>query len=52
MIALGSRPPPGRAPPPPPPPPPPAALAPAADTGSCGNSCGACSLRDTCQPAV
>ncbi|MBF6213503.1 SdpI family protein [Nocardia puris] len=22
-----------------------------ADTGGCGNSCGACSLRDACQPA-
>ncbi|MGW0050889.1 SdpI family protein [Nocardia cyriacigeorgica] len=29
-----------------------AALAPPAETGGCGNSCGACSLRDTCQPAV
>ncbi|MBF6289373.1 SdpI family protein [Nocardia cyriacigeorgica] len=29
-----------------------AALALPAETGGCGNSCGACSLRDTCQPAV
>ncbi|WP_280468883.1 SdpI family protein [Nocardia cyriacigeorgica] len=28
------------------------ALAPPAETGGCGQSCGACSLRDTCQPAV
>ncbi|MEU2090789.1 SdpI family protein [Nocardia beijingensis] len=27
------------------------AIAPPPQTGSCGNSCGACSLRDACQPA-
>ncbi|WP_307627718.1 SdpI family protein [Nocardia vaccinii] len=28
-----------------------ARLAPAPEVGSCGNACGACSLRDACQPA-
>ncbi|WP_159846422.1 SdpI family protein [Nocardia sp. CY41] len=28
-----------------------AAIAPPPETGDCGNSCGACSLRDACQPA-
>ncbi|MFC9996535.1 SdpI family protein [Nocardia sp. NPDC127526] len=28
-----------------------AATAPAEDIGGCGSSCGACSLRDACQPA-
>ncbi|MDV7246014.1 MULTISPECIES: SdpI family protein [Rhodococcus] len=28
-----------------------AAAVPAADTGACGNSCGACSLKDACQPS-
>jgi uncharacterized membrane protein len=28
-----------------------ARLAPALEVGSCGNACGACSLRDACQPA-
>ena len=28
-----------------------ARVAPAAEVGSCGNACGACSLRDACQPA-
>ncbi|MEV0340982.1 SdpI family protein [Nocardia sp. NPDC050713] len=28
-----------------------AALVPAKDIGGCGQSCGACSLRDACQPA-
>ncbi|MEV6319632.1 SdpI family protein [Nocardia sp. NPDC051787] len=27
------------------------AIAPPAEVGGCGSSCGACSLRDTCQPA-
>ncbi|MFR9771020.1 SdpI family protein [Nocardia sp. SC052] len=27
------------------------AIAPPPQTGGCGNSCGACSLRDACQPA-
>lgn len=28
-----------------------AGLVPAKDTGSCGQSCGACSLREACEPA-
>lgn len=28
-----------------------AGLAPAPEIGGCGNACGACSLRDACQPA-
>ncbi|MFF3568526.1 SdpI family protein [Nocardia jiangxiensis] len=28
-----------------------ARLAPVAEVGSCGNACGACTLRDACQPA-
>ncbi|MFZ2174488.1 MAG: SdpI family protein [Rhodococcus sp. (in: high G+C Gram-positive bacteria)] len=28
-----------------------AAAVPVSETGSCGNSCGACSLKDACQPS-
>lgn len=28
------------------------AIAPPAELGGCGSACGACSLRDTCQPAT